>query len=225
VRYYARRHGATVIGQEFIPLDVSDFSSTLSKIQEARPNVILSLLVGGNHIAFYRQWAAAGLKARFPVVSATFGDGNEQIVLTPKEAAGIVVATPYYQELSNPSNRRFVAAWHRRYGRTYPYITDPATDVWIGWHLWAAAANKVGAVDRARVTAVLESGLRWEAPEGWVKVDPQTHHLFHAVHIARVNAHHGFDIIKTYGAVAPTWEQQVCNLIKNPNTHTQFTPK
>jgi urea transport system substrate-binding protein len=225
VRHYARRHGATVIGQEYIPLDVSDFSSTLSKIQEARPNVILSLLVGGNHIAFYRQWAAAGLKARFPVVSATFGDGNEQIVLAPKEAEGIVVATPYYQELSTSSNKRFVAAWHRRYGRTYPYITDPANDVWIGWHLWAAAANKAGSVDRARITAALERGLQWEAPEGWVKVDPQTHHLFHAVHIARVNAHHGFDIIKTYGAVAPTWDQQVCNLIKNPNTHTQFTPK
>ena len=63
--------------------------------------------------------------------NGTFGDGNEQIVLTPKEAAGIVVATPYYQELSTPSNKRFVAAWHRRYGPAYSYITDPANDVWI----------------------------------------------------------------------------------------------
>src|SRR5919199_6031980 len=86
VRYYARRHGGTVIGQEFIPLAVSDFGSTLNKIQKARPNVIMSLLVGGNHIAFYRQWAAAGLKSRFPVVSPTFGLGNEQIVLAPREA-------------------------------------------------------------------------------------------------------------------------------------------
>src|SRR5918911_719718 len=224
VHYYARRHGATVIGQEFIPLDVSDFSSTLDKIQQARPNVILSLLVGGNHIAFYRQWAAAGLKTRFPVVSPTFGLGNEQIVLAPKEAQGIVVSYPYYQELNNPWNKAFVAAWHARYGASYPYITDSANDVWTGWHLWAAAANKAGSVDRDKVTAVLESGLQWTAPEGRVKLDPQTHHLVHSVNLARVNGHHGFTIIKTYMSVAPTWDQQVCNLIKHPDTHTQFTP-
>jgi urea transport system substrate-binding protein len=224
VRYYARRHGGTVIGQEFIPLDVSDFGSTLNKIQKARPDVIMSLLVGGNHIAFYRQWAAAGLKSRFPVVSPTFGLGNEQIVLAPKEAQGIVVSYPYYQELTNPWNRAFVAAWHARYGATYPYITDSANDVWTGWHLWAAAATKAGSVNRDKVTAVLERGLQWTAPEGRVKLDPQTHHLVHSVNLARVNGHHGFTIIQTYVSVTPTWDQQVCNLIKNPDTHTQFTP-
>jgi branched-chain amino acid transport system substrate-binding protein len=63
--------------------------------------------------------------------------------------------------------------------------------VWTGWHLWAAAVNKAGSVDRGKVTAVLESGLQWTAPEGRVKLDPQTHHLVHSVNLARVNGHHG----------------------------------
>jgi branched-chain amino acid transport system substrate-binding protein len=218
-------NGGEVVGEEFIPLEVAEFASTLTKIQEAQPDVIVSLLVGGNHIAFYRQWAAAGLKETYPVASPTFGLGNEQVVLAPEEAEGIVVSYPYYQELDNPTNQAFVETWHAKYGADYEYITDSANVVWTGWHLWAMAVNQAGTTETEAVIAALESGLEFEAPEGLVKLDPQTHHLVHNVHIAKVNAAHGFDIIESFEAVAPTWNQEVCNLIENPDTHTQFTPE
>lgn len=224
VKVYAERNGATVVGQEFIPLDVAQFGSTLSKIQEAKPDVIVSLLVGGNHIAFYRQWAAAGLKSKFPVVSPTFGLGNEQVVLAPEEAEGIVVAYPYYQELNNPTNKKFVAMWRQRFGADYPYVTDSANVVWTGWHLWAMALNKAGSLERGKVIAALESGLEFDAPEGRVRLDPQTHHLIHNVHVAKVNRKNGFDIIETRPSIVPSWHREVCDLLKNPDTQKQFTP-
>jgi urea transport system substrate-binding protein len=224
VKLYASQNGGQVVQTDFIDLSVSDFGSTLSKIQEAKPNFILSLLVGGNHIAFYRQWAAAGLKTTYPIASPTFGLGNEHVTLAPAEAEGIVVSYPYYQELDNPTNTTFVNAWHQKYGADYPYITDSANVVWTGWHLWAMAANKAGSLDRDKVTAALESGLTYDAPEGTVKLDPQTHHLVHNVHLAKVNGNHGFDIIQSFDAVAPTWNQSVCDLIAKPDTHEQFTP-
>lgn len=225
VKVYAERSGGQVVGQEFIPLAVAEFGSTLSKIQEARPDVIVSLLVGGNHIAFYRQWAAAGLKKTFPVVSPTFGLGNEQVVLSPDEAEGIVVAYPYFQELNNPTNKKFVAMWHKRFGNEYPYITDSANVVWTGWHLWAAAVNKAGSLDRDKVIAALESGLTFDAPEGKVRLDPQSHHVVHNVHVAKVNKKSGFDIVQSFETIVPKWHQEVCDLIKNPSTEKQFTPK
>jgi branched-chain amino acid transport system substrate-binding protein len=224
VRVYAQRSGGEVVGQEFIPLDVAEFGSTLSKIQEAKPNAIVSLLVGGNHIAFYRQWSAAGLKKTLPVVSPTFGLGNEQVVLSPSEAEGIVVAYPYYQELDNPTNKKFVSMWRQRYGANYPYVTDSANVVWTGWHLWAMAVNKAGSLDRDKVIAALEGGLEFDAPEGRVKLDPQTHHLIHNVHVAKVNRKNGFDIIETRPAIVPSWHREVCDLIKQPETQKQFTP-
>ena len=225
VKVYAGENGAEVIGEEFIPLEVSEFGTTLSKIQEAQPNVIMSLLVGGNHIAFYRQWAAAGLKTTYPVVSPTFGLGNEHIVLSPEEGEGIVVSYPYYQELDNPANQAFVQMWHERYGADYAYITDSANVVWTGWHLWAMAVNQAESLEADAVIAALESGLEFDAPEGTVTLDPQTHHLVHNVHIARVNANQGFEIIQSFEAIAPTWNQEVCNLIEEPDTNTQYTPE
>ena len=49
-----------------------------------------------------------GLKGKISIVSATFGLGNEQVVLAPEEAEGLVVIYPYFQELDNATNKEWV---------------------------------------------------------------------------------------------------------------------
>src|SRR5579885_3798222 len=225
VKVYLKEAGGQLLGEEFIPLDVVNFDSVIQRLQTVKPDVVMSLLVGGNHIAFYRQFAAAGLKGRMAIVSATFGLGNEQIVLKPEEAEGIVVIYPYFQELDNEANRKWVAAWHQRFGAGYPYITDSASTVWNGWHLWAMAADKAGSLEPAKVIAALESGLTFDAPEGRIALDPQSHHVVHTVHMARVNDKKGFTIFKTVENVEPSDTKQVCDLIAKPGQHTQYAPK
>jgi branched-chain amino acid transport system substrate-binding protein len=225
VKVYLKESGGELLGEEFIPLDVVDFGSVIQRIETAQPDTVMSLLVGGNHIAFYRQYAAAGLNKKIPIVSPTFGLGNEQIVLKPEEAEGLVVIYAYFQELENETNKKWVEAWRQRFGADYAYITDSACTVWNGWHLWAMAANKAGSLEPAAVIAALESGLTFDSPEGTVKLDPQSHHVIHTVHLARVNGKQGFDIVKTYPDIAPKDTQDVCDLIANPDQHVQYTPK
>ena len=225
VKVYLKESKGELLGEEFIPLDVVDFGSVIQRIESAQPKVVFSLLVGGNHIAFYRQYAAAGLNKKIPIVSPTFGLGNEQIVLKPEEVEGLAVIYPYFQELENETNKKWVAAWHQRFGENYPYITDSANTVWNGWHLWAMAANMAGSLEPPKVTAALESGLSFDAPEGKIKLDPQSHHVVHTVHLAKVNNKQGFTIFKTIENVEPTDTKQVCDLIVNPDQHMQYTPK
>src|SRR5207249_8476792 len=78
VKVFLRKAGGTLVNQEFIPLDVVNFDSVIKRVEGAKPDVVMSLLVGGNHIAFYRQFAATGLKGRIPIVSATFGLGDRK---------------------------------------------------------------------------------------------------------------------------------------------------
>jgi branched-chain amino acid transport system substrate-binding protein len=224
VKQYVKKASGSVIGVDFIPLDVSEFGSVISKLQEAKPDVVFSLLVGGNHIAFYRQFAAAGLASRMQVVSATFGLGNEQVVLGPQEANGITVAFPYFQELGGAGNDKFRDNWKKAYGAGYPYITDSAVAVWNGWHLWAAAVEKAGSTDRDKVIAALESGVEFDGPSGKVSMDAGTHHLVQNVHLARANDSHGFTVIGEQQAVVPSYERSVCDLKARPGTARQFTP-
>ena len=225
VKVYLKQAGGEIAGEEFIPLDVVNFDSVIQRLQSNKPDVVMSLLVGGNHIAFYRQFAAAGLKGKMAMVSATFGLGNEQIVLTPQEAEGIIVIYPYFQELDNSINKEWVAAWHKRFGSDYTYITDSASTVWNGWHLWAMAVNKANSLDREKVVAALESGLTFNSPEGEIKLDPKSHHVIHSVHLAKVNDKNGFTIMQSFANVEPSDTMQVCDLLSDPNQHKQYTPK
>ena len=225
VKVFLEKAGGTLVNQEFIPLDVVNFDSVIRRIESAKPDMVMSLLVGGNHIAFYRQFAAAGLKRKIPIVSATFGLGNEQFVLAPEEVEGLVVVYPYFQELDNSMNREWVPRWRQRYGQTYAYVTDSACTVWNGWHLWAMAVNKARSLERAAVVQALESGLRFRSPEGEITLNPQSHHVVHTVNLARVNDKRGFTIVKTFPNVPPADTIEVCDLIKNPNQATQYTPK
>ncbi|HEX4899031.1 MAG TPA: ABC transporter substrate-binding protein [Pyrinomonadaceae bacterium] len=225
VKKYVAQEGGQVVGSEFIPLDVAEFSSIITKLQEAKPDVVFSLLVGGNHIAFYRQFAASGLRDKMKIVSATFGLGNEQVVVAPEEAKNIVAVYPYFQEIDTPANMQFVAMWHKEFGKDYAYITDSAVTVWNGWHLWANAVGKTGSTDRAKVIKALESGISFDGPSGTVTIDGPSHHVYQNTHFARTNDKHGFTVLGGEKKVPPAFEKKMCDLIKKPNQHMQFLPE
>jgi urea transport system substrate-binding protein len=221
---YVSQAGGKVLGTDFIPLDNTDFGSVLNTLQSQKPDVMISLLVGGNHMSFYRQFAAAGLGRSIKIVTPLFGDGQEHIVVGPKASEGIMVAFPYLQELATPENRRFVALWHKAYGSDYPYITNSAVAVWNDWHLWAAAVKKAGSVDRDKVIAALESGISIDSPSGPVTMNGGSHHVTQNVSLAEATPSGAFKVTETQQAVPPTYENAVCDLIKNPALNKQFIP-
>ena len=225
VKKYVAQAGGQVVGNEFIPLDVAEFSSVITKLQEAKPDVVFSLLVGGNHIAFYRQFAASGLRDKMKIVSATFGLGNEQVVVAPEESKDIVAVYPYFQEIDTPANKQFVAMWQKEFGKDYAYITDSAVTVWNGWHLWANAVAKAGSTDREKVIKALESGIGFDGPSGTVTIDGPSHHVYQNTAFARTNDKHGFTVLGGEEKVPPAFEKKMCDLIKNPNQHKQFLPE
>src|SRR5947208_8690671 len=108
VTKYCREGGGEVLAADFFPLDVTDFGPTVQKIQAAKPDMVVSVLVGGAHVSFYRQWAAAGMKKQIPMASTTLGGGNESLILSPEEGDGIVCAFSYFQEVENAANQQFL---------------------------------------------------------------------------------------------------------------------
>ncbi|MYJ46749.1 MAG: transporter substrate-binding protein [Acidimicrobiales bacterium] len=224
VREYAAANGGEIVGEDFFPLDVAEFGTTISEVQDANPDAVVSLLGGGAHMSFYSQYNAAGVNADIPIVSTTFGLGSEQVALDAASSEGIIVAYPYFEELDTAANGEFVAAWHGEFGSDYPYITDLAVYVWEGWHLWADAVNAAGTLDRDAVIAQLESGVSFSSPKGEVSLDGGSHHLVQPVSLARANSSNGFDVFETFDNIPPSFEQDVCDLIASPDTNQQFTP-
>src|ERR1700749_3567692 len=147
VKKYVKDGGGEVLGTEFFPLDAHNFGSTISKIHGAKPDWIMTILVGGGPISFYRQFNAAGLSGKIPIASTTFSGANEQLVLTPEESNGVVIAYNYLQTLDNPVNKEFLTRFRAKFGADYPPVSDLTMASYQGMLLWAAGVNKAGSID------------------------------------------------------------------------------
>jgi branched-chain amino acid transport system substrate-binding protein len=220
---YLKDNGGSAAGVEFFPLDVADFNSTIKKIQDAKPDFVISALVGGAHLSFYRQWAAAGMKAKIPMASTTLGVGNEHQVLTAAEGDGILVAYNYSPELNTAASKAFVSAWAKKYGSDKA-ISEMAASQYQTTKLWASAVQKAGSIKRDDVIKVLESGLSIEGPSGKVMIDPQTHHASLDVHVMEIRGQK-LQVNQSFAQRPPRETQAMCDLVKNPNSNTQFEIK
>ena len=218
---YTQDGGGKVLATEFFPLDVSNFSASISKIQEAKPDVVLSALVGSNHTAFYRQWAAAGMKSKIPIASTTFGLVNELATMEASESDGIVTAYGYFEELDTPANKAFVKKVKDRFGQDIPYMGELTAVNYEGYLLWAEGVKKAGSLDRMKVIEALETGLEIDGPTGHVKIDPPTHHTIRNAFLGKAE-NKKWVVIDSYPDQLPSDTAAVCNLIKDPNTNRQF---
>ena len=143
LQHYIAQRGGSVASTDFFPLDVADFGSTIAKIQQANPDWVVSALVGGAHMAYYRQWAAQGMNKKIPLASTTFGVGNEHLALSPAEGDGIIIAGNYSQEAKTPANKEFLARWKKRFGDT-KIVHEIAVSQYQGIYVWADVREEGG---------------------------------------------------------------------------------
>jgi urea transport system substrate-binding protein len=222
VAHYVEERKGTILATNFFPLDVSDFGSTIAKIQDAAPNFVVAALVGGAHMSFFRQWAASGMNKKIPLTSTTFGVGNEHLALSAAEGDGILIAGNYSPELDTPANKKFLAAWAKRNGDTK--VHELAVSQYQGIMLWAEAVRKAGSVDHDALVKVLETGLKIEGPAGTVAIDPKTHHAALDIHLMLVKDQK-LTIIDTAVQRPPSDTAQYCDLSKNPDDNKQYEVK
>jgi len=217
---FVKDGGGEVLATDFFPLDVTNFGPTISKIQAAKPDLVLSALVGGNHTSFYRQWTSAGMKGQIPIASTTFGLVNEPETLDAAESEGILGAYGYFQEIDTPASKSFVAAIKKAHPDT-PYISEMAAVTYEGMHLWAEAVRRAGTIDRAKVIEALESGLSFDGPTGRVTLDRATHHATRDAFLAEVKGR-AWSVLESFPDAKPLDTAGVCDLVKNPADTKQY---
>lgn len=223
LQHYIKERKGTVASTDFFPLAVADFGSTIAKIQQASPNFVVAALVGGAHMAFFRQWAASGMNKKIPLTSTTFGVGNEHLALSPAEGDGIVIAGNYSQEAKLPANVEFLARWKKRFGDT-KIVHEIAVSQYQGIHLWAECVRKAGSLEREAMLKAIESGVAIEGPAGTVTLDPKTHHAALDINLMEVK-NQKLTIISTVKQRPPSDTAQFCDLLKNPNDNKQYEVK
>ena len=148
-------NGGTVIGDELVPTDLTDFSSQMIKIRQARPDLIATNL-GGNQVTnFVKQYAEFGLQipvAGFNLNTAdawAAGEGN----------LGGIWPTVWHHELKTPGSIAFVVKFTKKYGRI------PENHAWIEYvslMMLVQAIRETKSTDTDKIIAYFESEAQFD---------------------------------------------------------------
>ena len=177
--------GVEVVGEEYADMEQTDFSSIISKIEAAEPDVIINTLNGTGNVSFFKQMAEKNYTSE-NIMTMSFSIAEEEVKTIGADILkGHMVSWNYYMTTDTEKNKAFVEAYQEAYGEDR-VTSDPAEAAYDAVYMWAAACEKAESFD---VDAVLEAvdGLSIEAPEGSITVNGENHHISKTVRIGQVS--------------------------------------
>ncbi len=223
VRNIVKEHGGEMVGEEFIPLGVSQFSQTIQNIQTAKPDVLVTLLVGTAQASYYEQAGAASLKV--PMASSVnVGQGYEHKRFKAPSLANMYATVNYIEEVDTPASKAFVEKWHKKFPNE-PYINQEAENSYSAVYLYKQMVERAKSTKRDDIRKVIAQGdVCFDAPEGKVCIDPKSQHMSHTIYLAHVGEDHTIDFPKVWQDVKPYWlGDSGCDLTKS-DPSAQYTP-
>ncbi|MBL8476215.1 urea ABC transporter substrate-binding protein [Methyloversatilis sp. XJ19-13] len=178
--------GGSVLGEEYMPLGSTSFGSTINKIKAVKPDIILSTIVGGSNVAFYKQLKAAGVNMKKTTVMAFAVSEEEVSGIGNENVQDVLTCMSYLQSLDNPANKKFVAAFKAKYGQKR-VTGDTLACAYTAVYLWKMAVEKAKSFDVDKVIAA-SANLEFTGPEGLVRFHGSNHHLWKQARIGAFGA-------------------------------------
>ena len=178
--------GCEVVGEEYADMDQTDFAAIISKIEEAKPDIIINTLNGTGNVSFFKQMSEKNYTSD-TYMTMSFSIAEEEVSTIGADILkGHMVSWNYYQTTETERNDAFVKAYKETYGEDR-VTSDPAEAAYDAVYLWAAACEKAGSVEVEDVIKTIEAGgISFDAPEGTVEIDGSNHHLSKPVRIGQV---------------------------------------
>ena len=192
-RDYITALGAEVAGEEYVAYGSTDVNELVDAIKRARPDVVISTVVGDTNAPFYRRLAEVGIGPReVPVISFSMAE-DELRHLPVTDMVGDYAAWNYFQSVDTEANRGFVRRFKDRYGDGRA-TSDVMVAAYNSVELWEQAVSEAKTDEVGEVLkAVRRQSLA--APEGIISVDGPTQHTWRPVYVGRIRGDGQFDIV------------------------------
>lgn len=117
-----------IVGEEYTRWPGQlDFSVEMTKIRTAKPDAVWVFLPGNYAVQFFAQYTQAGLLGKIPLYSNFSIDGISLPVIGAA-ANGTLSTDNWVEDLDNPTNKKFVADFRKKYKRTPSFYAAMAYD-------------------------------------------------------------------------------------------------
>jgi urea transport system substrate-binding protein len=192
-------NNSELLGEKYVPVGTTDFTSILQDISEKKPNYILLIVLPGDAVAFMTQFHSLGLDKDIKVIATLVEESTVKAMGPASE--GLFIPVGYYVNVDTPRNKEFLASYTAAFGKDAPIQNFISMHSYDAIHLWALAVQKAGTLEIGAVSDALPT-VKFDSPTGNVSFDAKTHHAFLPITLIEIKSG-VITPVKSFGPIDP----------------------
>ena len=180
--------GGRISGEEYLPLDATDFSAALGNLKSAAPDIVFNTINGASNSPFFAGYSRLGIKC--PVISFSIPEHDLQNLCIPDVEH--YLCWSYFRELPSEANKKFIRDYDS-FSVTNPIASDPVVMAYSQIQLWSQAVEIAQSLAFEDVVKHLP-GQKFHSPAGLLEVMTNNHLLKYA-YIGRQTSRTNVEVI------------------------------
>jgi len=198
-----RAHGGEIVGEEYFPLDHTDYGRTVDRIMSSGTEVVFNTIVPPGLTPFLEALHAAGFTRRGGRIVCTYFDENFLNLVPAEQVEGLYSCLDWYQSLDDAPSRALLQRYNERFpGSAQLTSGSGCTGHYRALKLWEAAVKEAGTVERDAVIRALDHARLGEGPGGPAQMVAGQHHVRMNMYIAQAQAGK-FKVVEKLGLIDP----------------------
>ncbi len=162
---YIAANGGKTIGEEYVPYGAPNkFEEVVTRIKSAKPDVVVSTLVGADNVNFNRTFAGFGLDKNIARLAFLLEE-NTLLGIGADNSRNLYSCMGYFANVPSPANTKFKAAYHAKLGPKAPQLSTIGVDCYAGVNCAHALVAKAGGTNGKKCMAASE-GLTFKTAAG-----------------------------------------------------------
>jgi len=203
LREVATANGGSILGEEYFPLDQTDYRVTIDKILPSGAEVVFNTIVPPGLAPFLEQLHNSGFTKRGGHIVCTYFEENFLDFFPAAHVEGLYSCLDYYQNVSDPFSQELLNQYDKLYPGGAKFTAGSAsTGMYRGLRLWEAAVKEAGSLNQHDVIRALDHAKIAQGPGGPAEMVPGQHHVRMNMYIAQVK-NGKFEIVKSLGVIEP----------------------
>ncbi len=195
---YIQQSGGKVVGEEYLPIDGSDWTAVVSKIRAIKPDALISATAGGApNVSLAKQLKAAGLTV--PYGNLAIDEGTAKSM--GDAATGQYLTASYLTGIDTPENQGFLKRMMARFGADLKAPNELSVPQYEAFFLYKAAVEKAKSTDSDKVVKALGEAS-FTGPRGTVQMNKSRHTPL-SMRLGQVRSDGSIRILETYAKVDP----------------------
>ncbi|QND23244.1 substrate-binding domain-containing protein (plasmid) [Rhizobium leguminosarum bv. viciae] len=195
---YIEKAGAQIVGEEYLPMDGSDWTAIISKVRSSGADAIITSTAGGApNVTLTKQLRSSGVTLPYGNLAVDEGTAKSM----GADAKDIFLSASYVTGIDSPENKAFLSAMDKKFGKELRTPNDLSVPQYEAIYLYKAAVEKAGSTDTADVLKALPD-VSFTGPRGKISMNKQ-HHAPLTMYLGRVKDGGSVAVVDSFKDVNP----------------------